>query len=156
MFWKFCDKRGVAKISMSLTTFLLCVTAVVAALVLGPTGLGISLEKAALPGLVCGTVACLMAIWVRSQWMGGLIIFLAITAVALAGPIIGFMFFFGLMTGLGALFALISSWDGAGMDGVTLQMAGLLLLAALMLSFFVSQAWAIMRAWIAWKQAADQ
>jgi hypothetical protein len=40
-------------------------------------------------------------------------------------PVIGFMFLFDLTAGVGALFALIGSWDGAAKDGASLQFVAL-------------------------------
>ena len=140
--------------AITLCTIALGAISLMATLALGPVGLDVPLEKAMLPGLACGVCACVLAFRMRGRRAAGLVLLLAMAAAVLAGPVLGFMLVFGVATGLGGLLALVGS-TGAGMQGVPLQVLGLLSVAVIALCFFASQGWAVARALAERRRTAD-
>jgi hypothetical protein len=137
---------------LPLTTFLLCVLALVSMLVLGPRGLNLEFENGLTLGVIFAVLACVIALRVRNRWIAGLVISLALAATILAGPMVGFILLFGLFTGFGGLAALAGAWGDPGMEDVGIQSIALLGIAAAAALSFVSQAWAVLRARDAWRQ----
>jgi hypothetical protein len=134
-----------------LATLLLGGVAFASILVVGSHGFDIEWDDAAAVGLVCGLLACGGAAWVRRRPIALLVFVLSLTATVLAGPMVGFLLVFSLATGFGALFALIGTWGEAGMEGVGFQSIMLFLIATITALGFTSQAWAILRAYDAWR-----
>lgn len=138
------------RLSLTNTTLVLAIVAILATFVPGLSGGDANWELLGMIGCGCGLLAVLAAFFVRGKVLGTLVILLALAAVVLAGPMVGFMLLFGLATGLGAFNAMLGSLVQGDMSGVEWQALALIGIGIAAALGFVSQAWAILRALKAW------
>lgn len=139
--------------ALAATSLLLFALAFIAAIVSAAAGYAVDWESVAMAGAGCGLFSLVIACFVRERIAAGSIVLLSLLSTILAGPSIGFLFLFGLTTGLGAVTSLLGTLGEPGMEGVASQSLGLLAMAAITALCFVSQAWAILRARQAWQRA---
>ncbi|MCT7378628.1 hypothetical protein [Chelativorans salis] len=130
------------------TTLLLCLAAVVIA-ALAPRIMPFSIpdEYAIIAGSICGLVAVLLALRTNSRLSARTAVVLAFLATIMVGPAAAFTILLGLLNGLGGLMALVGSSGEAGMGGVGFQAGTLLAMAMVSIFGFMSQAWALLRAY---------
>lgn len=131
--------------------------AIASMLLLGPVGLNTRWADTPEAGFVSGLTSCGTGAWTlrrsATRPVAALMLLLSLAATTLAGPLVAFMLAFGLMTGLGSVFALVGAGGDAGMEEVGLMALLSLSAAAVAALCFASQAWAILQARTVWKSA---
>ncbi|WP_156351937.1 hypothetical protein [Devosia sp. Leaf64] len=129
-----------------LTTMGLIGVAVIAAFVLDRLGVNASQEVVVGFGAVCGLLACGLAFRGKTASLARLAMVFVFAAVVLAGPVTAFFVAFGLASGFGGLSAFAGTWGSPGMDGVLGQSLVWVLIGTVGFFGFMSQAWALLRA----------
>jgi hypothetical protein len=129
--------------------------AIASTILLGPLGLDAQGDKGLDVGLACGLVSCGIAAWTprrhATRIVSALVLGLSLAAIVLAGPYAAFMLAFGLMTGLGSVFALLGAGGETGTEAVGMTALWSLSIAVATVLGFASQAWAVLRGLACWK-----
>jgi len=120
--------------------------AVIAALALDRLGVNASDTVVVGVGAFFGLLACGLAFRGKTAPLAVSAMILVSAAIVLAGPVMAFFLTFGLATGFGGLTALSGSAGDPSMNGVLGQSLVWLLIGTISFFGFMSQAWALFRA----------